>query len=74
MAPKYMAVGIALRRAREGLGKTQQQIADELGKKQPQIVRWESGETPPMTADVLAVAKAYGIRPQRILALAKRAA
>lgn len=62
-----MTVGDRLKRAREKLGKTQTDIANELGRTQPTVHAWESGDASPRAKDIRAVAKAYGLRPDQIL-------
>ncbi len=62
-----MTIGEELRKARAKLGKTQLQIATELGKSQPSVQQWESDATLPRTEDVRAVAKAYGLDPEQLL-------
>jgi transcriptional regulator with XRE-family HTH domain len=62
-----MTIGERLRKAREKLEKTQKQIADELGKKQPTIHAWESDQTLPKTDEVRAVAAVYGLKPEQLL-------
>lgn len=62
-----MSVGERLKRAREKLKKTQLQIAAELGCTQPTVHAWEADEALPRTADVRAVAKVYGLRPEQLL-------
>ena len=56
-----------LRAARERRGVTQEQMADELGRKQPQIARWEAGKALPPTEDVRAVARSYRLAPEQLL-------
>lgn len=62
-----MTVGERMKAARERLGKTQLQVAEELGKKQPTVHAWESGQTLPRTEEVRAVAKVYGLKPEQLL-------
>lgn len=62
-----MTVGERLKAARKRRNKTQQQIADELGCKQPTIADWESGRVLPKTREIRAVARAYGITPMQLL-------
>lgn len=62
-----MTVGERLRKARKKLKKTQAEIAGELGKTQPTVTAWESDQTLPHTADVRAVARAYGLKPEQLL-------
>lgn len=62
-----MAIGERLRRAREDLGLTQQQLAEKLGVSQPTIHAWESGSMPRMKR-LRAVAEAYGLTLGDLLA------
>jgi transcriptional regulator with XRE-family HTH domain len=62
-----MTVGERLRKARERLQKRQQDIADEVGCKQPTVAAWEADDALPSTAIVRTVAKAYGLRPEMLL-------
>lgn len=56
-----------MRAAREKAGKTQQEIADEVGVTQPLIHKWESGDGFPRTEDIRRVAKAYGVKPDQLI-------
>ena len=56
-----------MRAARDKAGKTQADIAHELGVTQPLIAKWEAGDALPRTEDVRKVAKAYGLKPEQIL-------
>jgi transcriptional regulator with XRE-family HTH domain len=62
-----MTVAERLRTAREKLGKTQLEIAEAVGKKQPTVCAWESGDTLPKTDEIRLVAKAYGLKPEQLL-------
>jgi transcriptional regulator with XRE-family HTH domain len=62
-----MTVGQRMRRARKKLGKTQAEMAAEVGREQPTIHEWETDKSLPRTADVRKVAQAYGLRPEQLL-------
>lgn len=62
-----MTVGQRMRAAREKQGRTQEDIADALGKRQPTVQSWEADETLPRTNEVRAVAKEYRLRPEQLL-------
>lgn len=62
-----MTVGERLRKARERLRKRQADIAAELDCTQPTVAAWEADDALPRTADVRAVAKAYGLKPEQLL-------
>jgi transcriptional regulator with XRE-family HTH domain len=62
-----MTVPERLKRARKKLGKSQQQIANEVGCTQPLVSQWENGDGLPPTERVRAVAAAYGLRPELLL-------
>lgn len=62
-----MTVGERLQKARKRLGKTQAEIASELGCTQPTVHAWETDENLPRTKEVRAVAEAYGLRPELLL-------
>jgi transcriptional regulator with XRE-family HTH domain len=56
-----------MRAARERAGKTQEQLAVELGFTQVQIAKWEAGKALPTTKDIRRVARAYGLRPDQLI-------
>ncbi len=62
-----MTVGERLKKARERLGKTQAEVAAELGCTQPTIHAWESDDNLPRTKEVRAVATVYGLKPEQLL-------
>lgn len=62
-----MTIGERLRRARKRLGKTQIQIAVELGKTQATVSGWESDDVLPELRALRQVAEAYGIRPEALI-------
>jgi putative transcriptional regulator len=49
-----------LREARQAAGLTQQQVADRLGVRRPNVARWESGTQLPRVDAALRVATAVG--------------
>jgi transcriptional regulator with XRE-family HTH domain len=61
-----MAVGELLRKARRRLGKSQAEIAAQVGVTQPRIAQIESGDN--IGAQLIApLAKAYGVSPLDLL-------
>lgn len=60
-----------MKAARERQGKTQSQIAAELGVTQPLIAKWEAGDGLPQTKDIRNVARVYRLRPEQLLPEAK---
>jgi transcriptional regulator with XRE-family HTH domain len=56
-----------MKAARKKAGKTQSDIATELGFTQAQISKWEAGDGFPATLDVRRVARVYGLRPEQLL-------
>lgn len=56
-----------MRRARKQLGKSQRDIAVEVGRTQPTVFSWESDLSSPETTLVRTVARAYCLHPERIL-------
>jgi transcriptional regulator with XRE-family HTH domain len=60
-----------MRAARERAGKSQAQIADELGVTQPLIFKWEHDRSHPRTEDVRRVARVYGIKPDLLIPAVK---
>lgn len=64
---KPQPVHQVLREARERLGKTQTEVAGELGVTQPLIAKWERGEGLPRTEDVRDVARVYRLKPEQLL-------
>lgn len=69
--PPPPTMGEMMRAARDRLGKSQAQIADELGVTQPLIAKWEGGRGSPRTEDVRRVAMAYGIKLELLIPEAK---
>ena len=60
-------MGQRLRDARNRLGKTQEEVADELGVPANPVWHWEAGRTMPATDRLVAVAKLYGTSVDWIL-------
>lgn len=59
--------GERLRKARKRLGVTQAMVAKQLGKTQPTIQAYESDQAHPHLCDLRSVARAYGLRPARLI-------
>lgn len=66
-----LEIAAELRKARDRIGKTQAQIAEEVDVSQPAVQKWESGAALPRTVDVRAVAAAYGVKPELLLPAAE---
>lgn len=66
-------IGQVMRAARVACGKSQAEIAKELGKTQPTVSEWESDSTLPDTRDVRSVAESYGLHPMQLLPERRRA-
>lgn len=66
-AAETPSIGQLLRAARIARGKSQADVAKELGKTQPTISLWESDTTLPDTRDVREVADIYGLHPMQLL-------
>ena len=60
-------IGDRLKRARKRNGKTQAQIAAEVGVTQPLVAKWEDGGGLPITDDLRKAARAYGLRPDQLI-------
>ena len=61
--PSLVAIGEALREARERAGFTQTSLADELERKQATISQWEAGKRCPALRDLPQIAAALKIPP-----------
>lgn len=46
---------------------TQEFVAEHLGVSRQAVSKWENGTSDPSTANLLALAKLYGIRPEELL-------
>jgi transcriptional regulator with XRE-family HTH domain len=62
-----MVAGERLRKAREKLGKSQADVAAEVGVKQPTVFEWETGKCFPSHSRIPKVAKAYGVDRMQLL-------
>ena len=51
----------SLRDLRASSGKTQKQIAEEMGVSHDTMRRWETGETHPTAPDAIKLVKLYGV-------------
>jgi transcriptional regulator with XRE-family HTH domain len=56
-----------MRAARLLAGKSQYEIATELGVAQALVSKWETGKGWPSTKNIRRVAKAYGLLPEQLL-------
>jgi transcriptional regulator with XRE-family HTH domain len=59
--PKAQALGVALRRAREGQGLSTRDLGDRIERNQGEISRWETGDRAPKPEHVAQVLTALGI-------------
>ena len=57
----------ALKRRRTEKGLTQEQLAEHLGVSRQAVSKWEQGLSEPSTANLLALAKLYGISVDALL-------
>lgn len=57
--------GELMREARDARGKTQTEIAEELGVSQVMVSKWEADQARPRK--VRTVAKVYGLKPEQLL-------
>jgi transcriptional regulator with XRE-family HTH domain len=55
-----------LRDARERLGKTQGQVAEEVGVTQATVSNWESGEATPRPSKWSRISEVYGVSFKRL--------
>ena len=62
-----MALGEKLKMLRASRGLSQEQLAAELDVSRQAISKWETGAADPSTANLLALAKLYGISAEELL-------
>lgn len=56
-----------MRKARLRKRKRQRDIAVEVGRTQPTVQAWESGQAYPRLVELRKVARAYGLRPELLI-------
>ena len=62
-----MAFGDRLAAVRRGNGLTQEQFAEQLQVSRQAVSKWENGVADPSTANLLALAKLYGVSAEELL-------
>ena len=62
-----MTFGQNLQTLRRQNGLSQQQLAEQLGVSRQAVSKWETGAADPSTANLLALAKLYGVSPEELL-------
>jgi len=66
--PDFMAsLGKRIRTAREISGKTQEQVAEQIGVSRTAVSRWELGEIEPNIQNLLSLAKALNVSTDFLL-------
>ena len=60
-------LGEALRQERARCKMTQEFVAESLGVSRQAVSKWETGAADPSTANLLALAKLYGVSPEELL-------
>ena len=53
--------------ARKAAGLTQETLGEKLGVSRQAVSKWETGAADPSTANLLALAKLYGVSPEELL-------
>ena len=62
-----MTLGKRIMQLRKRLGLTQEQLAERVGVSAQAVSKWETGAADPSTANLLALAKLYGVSPEELL-------
>ena len=52
---------------RRASGMSQEELAEKLGVSRQAVSKWESGASDPSTANLIAIAKLYGVSAEEIL-------
>ena len=60
-------MGVLLRRLRQEANMTQRELAETLHVSAQAVSKWETGAADPSTANLLALAKLYGVSPEELL-------
>ncbi len=63
----FQSLGEALKNLRLQKGMTQEFVAEQLGVSRQAVSKWENGTSDPSTANLLALAKLYGVSPEELL-------
>ncbi len=67
------SLGEALKARRTGCGMTQEFVAERLGVSRQAVSKWENGTSDPSTANLLALAKLYGVSVEELLSQTEEA-
>ena len=62
-----MNIGNKIAELRKAKGMTQEQLGRQLGVSAAAVSKWETGASDPSTANLIALAKLYGISPEELL-------
>ena len=62
-----MTYGTRIKQAREDLRLTQEQLAEQLDVSRQAVSKWENGSSEPSTANLMALAKLYGLSVDELL-------
>ena len=62
-----MNLGERIAQLRRQAGLSQEQLGDLLGVSRQAVSKWESGASDPSTANLIAIAKLYGVSAEEIL-------
>ena len=63
----HCSLAEALKAQRTSRGMTQEQVAEAVGVSRQAVSKWESGASDPSTANLIALAKLYGISAEELL-------
>ena len=63
----HYVTGNVIRQLREQAKLTQAQLAEKLCVSDKAVSKWETGAADPSTANLLALAKLYGVSPEELL-------
>ena len=66
-AEQTKTLGDSLKQHRESCKMTQEFVAEALGVSRQAVSKWESGNTSPSTANLLALAKLFGMTAEELL-------
>ncbi len=64
---KSLPLGEALKARRTAAGYTQEYVAEALGVSRQAVSKWENGTSEPSTANLMALAKLYGLSVDELL-------
>lgn len=63
----YQSLAEALKARRAAHGMSQEQVAEALGVSRQAVSKWENGSSEPSTANLMALAKLYGLSVDELL-------